>query len=70
VNVSDDGIIGSQTVATVCDQENYTNLVNTLAVKRENFYRNLKTFDTFGRGWLRRNDETRAEAVKMAENDV
>ena len=70
VNVDDDGIIGSQTVAMVCDQANHTNVVNTIAVKRENFYRDLKTFDTFGRGWLRRNDETRQSALKMAEKDV
>ena len=70
VNVDDDGIIGSQTVAMVCVQANHTNVVNTIAVKRENFYRDLKTFDTFGRGWLRRNDETRQSALKMAEKDV
>jgi len=70
VNVDDDGIIGSQTVAKVCGQANHTNVVNTIAVKRENFYRDLKTFDTFGRGWLRRNDETRQSALKMAEKDV
>jgi len=70
INVDDDGIIGSQTVAMVCDQANHTNVVNTIAVKRENFYRDLKTFDTFGRGWLRRNDETRQSALKMAEKDV
>ena len=35
---------------------------------RDNFYRDLSTFDTFGRGWIRRNDETKEQALKL-END-
>ena len=70
VNVPDDGIIGSQTVATVCEQEDFAGIVEQIAMKREAFYRGLGTFDTFGRGWLRRNDETRDAALRMIAEDV
>ena len=33
---------------------------------RQTFYESLSTFDTFGRGWTRRNKETETEAFKMA----
>jgi lysozyme family protein len=34
---------------------------------RDNFYRDLSTFDTFGRGWIRRNDETKEQALGLIE---
>jgi lysozyme family protein len=41
-------------------------IIEQYAAEREAFYRRLKTFSTFGRGWLRRNEETRIAALKMA----
>jgi len=38
-------------------------LIEIIAHEREEFYRSLKTFGTFGKGWLRRNEETRDEAL-------
>ena len=70
LGVLDDGIIGSRTVAATCRQENQTVVVEAISQKREDFYRSLGTFDTFGRGWLRRNDETRDEALRMIEEEV
>ena len=35
---------------------------NTL---RHSFYEKLSTFDTFGNGWTRRNDETKEKALEM-----
>lgn len=32
---------------------------------RRDYYRALDTFDTFGRGWLRRVDETETEALRL-----
>ena len=40
--------------------------INNVHKQREAFYRRLSDFDRFGRGWLRRNDETRDQALKMA----
>jgi len=70
LGVLDDGIIGSRTVAATCRQENKAVVVEAISQKREDFYRSLGTFDTFGRGWLRRNDETRDEALRMIEEEV
>jgi len=69
LGVLDDGIIGSRTVAAVCERDS-AQVVEAVSQKREDFYRSLRTFDTFGRGWLRRNDETRDEALRMIEEEV
>ena len=34
--------------------------------RRRNYYKRLKTFSTFGKGWLRRVEETELEALKLA----
>lgn len=34
---------------------------------RDAYYRKLKTFPTFGKGWLRRVDDIRAAALRMAQ---
>jgi lysozyme family protein len=70
LGVLDDGIIGSRTVAAACRQENQAVVVEAISQKREDFYRSLGTFDTFGRGWLRRNDETLEKALQMLEEEV
>jgi lysozyme family protein len=41
-------------------------LVKTMCAKRAAFYRALSTFDTFGKGWLRRNAAAEAKGVTMA----
>ena len=69
LGVLDDGIIGSRTVAAVCERDS-AQVVEAVSQKREDFYRSLGTFDTFGRGWLRRNDETRDEALRLIEGEV
>jgi len=64
VEAVQDGSIGPMTLMAVKDFE-VTNIINRIAVYREQFYRSLSTFDTFGRGWIRRNDETRQQALAM-----
>jgi len=64
--VTQDGGIGSQTLGAV-SKMNSSVIIEQYTAEREAFYRRLKTFDTFGRGWLRRNAETRMAALKMAE---
>jgi len=34
---------------------------------RQSFYESLKTFETFGKGWTRRNKETLDQALQMAD---
>ena len=60
----EDGSIGPLTLMMAKNHE-VANVINRIAVYREEFYRSLDTFDTFGRGWLRRNDETRQQALAL-----
>ena len=64
VETTEDGSIGPLTLMKVKQHES-VNIINRIAMYREQFYRTLTTFDTFGRGWLRRNDETRKQAINM-----
>lgn len=41
-------------------------LIKSMCVKRAAFYRSLKTFSTFGKGWLNRNARCEAKAVTMS----
>lgn len=67
VGVAADGRIGNLTLSAV---DNFplppAELINVICNRRELFYRSLPTFDTFGKGWLRRNEEVRKKALEMA----
>jgi lysozyme family protein len=64
VMVEQDGAIGPRTIMAVNDNEP-TEIISRMAVYRDAFYRSLSTFDTFGEGWIRRNDETRTSAIAL-----
>lgn len=64
VEAEQDGSIGPLTLMKVKNHE-VVNIINRIAIYREQFYRSLSTFDTFGKGWLKRNDETRRQAIHM-----
>ena len=64
VEAEQDGSIGPLTLMLVNKQQS-ENVINRIAVYREEFYRSLSNFDVFGRGWLRRNDETRKKALAL-----
>ena len=64
VGVTEDGSIGPMTLMAVKKHES-TNVINRMAIYREDFYRSLSNFDHFGKGWLRRNDETREQALAL-----
>ena len=66
INVTQDGGVGPQTLAAAAKM-NTLDIIENYAAQREAFYRGLKTFDTFGRGWLRRNEETKISALRMSE---
>ena len=53
LSVADDGVIGAKTIAAVSKLEDLQ-IVLLFNVERINFYTNLKTFSTFGKGWIRR----------------
>ena len=66
VGVEQDGGIGPMTLQAVLEVEP-AEIIEQMRHMRDGFYRDLSTFDTFGRGWLRRNDETKEHALGLIE---
>lgn len=64
VGATIDGSIGPQTLGYVEDMESI-DAIKALGLEREAFYRELDTFDTFGKGWLSRNKHTTDTALEM-----
>lgn len=64
VMVAQDGAIGPMTLGAAAE---FTpeEVIESIAQQREEFYRSLRTFDTFGKGWLRRNEETRDFSLSL-----
>ena len=63
-----DGGIGPNTLRTVDEYIEHNGLAMTIENYknvRQAFYESLSTFDTFGKGWTRRNNETLEAAFKM-----
>ena len=66
VGATADGIIGNGTITCVKRSTlSVKELIDTICNRRELFYKSLPTFPTFGRGWLKRNDEVRQKAIQM-----
>lgn len=63
-----DGIIGSGTLQAI---KNYPTslkgVVEVFTAQRSAFYRSLKNYETFGRGWDKRCYETRVSALEMLD---
>lgn len=64
-----DGIIGSGTLEAI---DNYPTsvkgVIEVFTSQRSTFYRTLKHYETFGKGWDRRCYETRKTALEMLES--
>ncbi len=67
IGVVADGVIGPRTMARI-NEANVETLIDKFSEARRQFYRGLKTFPVFGRGWLNRTDKERLEALDMAKN--
>lgn len=63
--VTEDEKIGPKTLAAI-GALNPVRVVERMSYIREEFYRSLDTFPTFGRGWLRRLGEVEALAKVWA----
>lgn len=61
-----DGGIGPKTLKLV-EEHDSKQMIEKMHDKRQGFYEGLKTFDTFGKGWTRRNYETREKALELAD---
>ena len=64
VGATQDGSIGSQTIGLIMEKDP-EEIINYVYGVRQDFYKGLKTFETFGRGWTRRNKETLHQALEM-----
>jgi lysozyme family protein len=67
IGVVADGIIGPRTMARINDA-NVETLIDKFSEARRAYYKGLKLFPVFGRGWLNRTDTERLEALDMAKN--
>jgi lysozyme family protein len=67
IGVVADGIIGPRTMAKI-NEANVETLIDKFSEARRAYYRVLKLFPVFGRGWLNRTDKERLEALDMAKN--
>ena len=69
VGANPDGKFGPATMKALSnyiDQYGTAKAIRRYAELREQYYRSLKTFPTFGKGWLRRNREVTASALEMS----
>ena len=67
IGVVMDGVIGPNTMAKI-NEANVETLIDKFSEARTDYYKGLKLFPVFGRGWLARTDKERLEALQMAKN--
>jgi lysozyme family protein len=67
IGVVADGVIGPNTMARI-NEANVETLIDKFSEARTAYYKGLKTFPVFGKGWLSRTDSERLEALDMAKN--
>lgn len=69
LGVKQDGAIGAVSLAKLAEAaktEGRAALIARYQSSREDYYRELRTFPTFGKGWLRRVKDVTAKALTMA----
>ena len=65
-----DGVIGPASlnaVWTTVKNTSEEDVINAVTTQRQEFIRALKIYETFGKGWERRIDETRAKAMELID---
>jgi lysozyme family protein len=67
IGVVADGIIGPRTMAKI-NESNVVTLIDKFSEARRAYYKGLKLFPVFGRGWTARTDAERLQALQMAKN--
>ena len=67
IGVLPDGVIGPNTMAKI-NEANVETLIDKFSEARTDYYKGLKLFPVFGRGWLNRTDTERLEALQLAKN--
>lgn len=64
VSAKTDGAIGPKTLQAISNHD-AGDIIEYVYQQRQKFYEGLKTFEHFGRGWTRRNQETLKTALEM-----
>ena len=62
-----DGVIGPRVMQKL-RESNITDIIKGFSESRREYYRALKQFPVFGKGWLSRTDKEEQEALQMAKN--
>ena len=68
VGTTADGAIGPNSLKAIhayVQIEGLEATIESYQANRQSYYEKLKTFETFGRGWTRRVNETTQSAMKM-----
>jgi len=68
IGATADGAIGPNTLKKLAEFDP-KEIVMQMFEARQEFYESLSTFDTFGKGWSRRNQETLDQAITMLQNN-
>ncbi|WP_276200290.1 glycosyl hydrolase 108 family protein [Chelatococcus sp. XZ-Ab1] len=66
LGVTQDGVVGPQTVSAAVQTPDKITVVKKLCAKRLGFLQALSTWRTFGKGWLRRVTAVEAKAIAWA----
>lgn len=66
LSVDADGMMGMCTFNALDLCQDYKSLIKDMCDQRRNFYKALKTFKTFGKGWLARTARIQSSALTMA----
>lgn len=70
VDADQDGAVGPITLTAVSNYGDAAGLVDEYSDERLAYYKRLRHWDAFGRGWTRRTEETRAAALDMAAKPI
>jgi lysozyme family protein len=64
LGVAVDGVIGRITMQAI-NESDPESLIDVFSDSKEEYYRSLKTFETFGKGWTKRIAEVKTHAITM-----
>lgn len=64
IGAKQDGGIGPKTLALLSEHEP-EKIIRKMYDERQDFYQSLETFKTFGKGWTKRNKETKEMSLEM-----
>ena len=62
-----DGVIGPRVMQKL-RESNIADVIKGFSESRREYYKSLKTFPIFGRGWISRTDKEEEEALQMTKN--